>query len=237
MLDHGRSSTRHISTLGILLGLMFLVIPTTAASAFTWHDAKKGAYAAAEKESTSTSLEIGIPAMLESKIGGTEVLFKATVFQNVGAGAEASVIKQNANAEDFGVFAFKHVKMFKKEAGAWVEFCTIKGEEIKTQKIKSAMVEIGGVFYDKLFPEVGTTLWNIVVVGCPLAETYAVKGTLFGESRKPGEKFVVQPLNFTGPINAIAGGTLTLGIEPATLIALTNTTLVGADAGEKFWFE
>ena len=147
------------------------------------------------------------------------------------------MIKQGSNAEGFGIFAFKHVTLYKKVGVEWVKACKIENEEIDTGRLKSAIVLVGGKDYYKFFPEEGTAIGIVEVAECPLTGKWALRGTLFGEIAAPGVQKVEQSVNFSNAINKAGGGSLTLEGVSASLTATVNLSLLGEDHGEKFWYE
>jgi len=107
--------------------------------------------------------------------------------------------------------------------------CEISHGVIQTEAIKGQvwMQESTAKALLRIAPASGTLLAEIGIGnGCALNELHPLKGVIFAEfTNVTFTSALTQPLLFSGPINATAGGALTLDGDPATLTGAAGISL------------
>jgi hypothetical protein len=201
----------------------------TAASASTW--TVEGGTVPQE---VSATLKEGTTAKLEGTLLGQEFILTASALSSMaweGEAGDAVIYQEGAVAKAKGRLSFSGLTVHKPAT------CTVTSP-IVTKNLTAEVVDHtgSGNGFVKFTPETGagTTFANIVVKGCPVAGTYPVKGTVYGEGNAWGTMATSQPLNFSPAINTTLGGSLTLGVNAAKLTAegvnhLTSDKKFGAD--------
>jgi hypothetical protein len=197
----------------------------TALAAREWKIGPEGSSNSLEElglanETVSVSLATGTELSLEGKVLGVELLLRAGTVE----GIETKIIKGGTDSGKLKLSMLSVTKPAKCSAPA-----------ITTAALKTELVEVGGVLYDKFSAASGEILATITLTGaeCALAETSInLKGTVFGEVEPLGVQLVGWPLRFSKAINTAAGGSLKLGVEPASMTANLQFKLSGGKAGD-----
>ncbi|MBS1893795.1 MAG: hypothetical protein JST59_21050 [Actinobacteria bacterium] len=140
-------------------------------------------------------------------------------------------------AEDFGKIRFKGVKVVEPAGCVVPEETTTEPLKTEIYEEKNEKGESVAVF-DKFEPT-GEVFINLSITKCALENPkIPVKGGIFGLAEKEngenavtGEEFTPQRLRFDEAVQTTAGGSLTLGTEPAFLMGTVDNELV---SGLKF---
>ncbi len=146
----------------------------------------------------------------------TTIEGKAVKLTATGFSCPKSVIfNQSSKAKGKGFVQLSGVTVAE-PSGCKVEGGTIESAELAFQvwmEGSKALVRFAPAAEGGTFAKIG-----ISGTGCPVAGSYAVKGTLFGEmvnATKVSE--TSQRMRFSGAINSAAGGALTLAGKPVTV--------------------
>jgi hypothetical protein len=107
--------------------------------------------------------------------------------------------------------------------------CKVKEGKIVTNKVLiEAHYMQGENNYVRLSPYTGETFTTTNIEGCAVAGSYPSKGTIFAlATNKTGVSSVAPAFRSSAAINTEAGGSLTLGSQPAAIVG----TLVFKDKG------
>ncbi len=172
------------------------------------------------EETVTPAVKAGTEFTFESKILGSEFVLKAKKLN----GESTKIV---AGGTGSGVFSFSELSV-SKPAG-----CTATSP-LKTNSLKTELVEVKGTLYNKFAPASGETLANVVITGCAIAGSYPLKGTVYGQAEPIFTELTAEPLTFSKAINEAAGGSLTLGKEAATMAGAATYSLSGGNSGQKF---
>jgi len=101
--------------------------------------------------------------------------------------------------------------------------------EITTTELVAEVITVTGTAYVKFSPKSGTTLANITITGCAVAETYPVKGSVCAETWSLGTETALQRAAFSEFINnrSCGPGSLKVGAEPAVITGEATYRLPG----------
>jgi len=155
--------------------------------------------------------------ILKGTVAGAETEIKATTLEC----PSGAVIKQEGEqAIATGTLKFSGLTVLK-PAG-----CKTNAS-ITTKALTAKTFMEGTTVYTKFEPTTETTFANVPLTECAAEGTYPAKGVVFGQASNPtGVEAANQPLTFSGTINTTAGGSLTLGTNPATISGKANNELV-----------
>jgi hypothetical protein len=197
-----------------------------ATSAFAFATESKGHWVVEGKNLTgSKSLACTIPVVTDFILRGKVLGTTVEIVADRATCPESSISNPGEFAIGSGKLQFTGVTV-KQPLGCQIS-STINTASLATQ----AMME-GTKVYVRFKPVSGTTVMSLSLTGCAAEGTYPLKGTFFGQSpnltktEKPE-----QALAFSGTINTIAGGALTLGTESATLTGEENFSVFGSAWG------
>jgi hypothetical protein len=223
------SLKRHLRILGLaaLASLAISAVAATAAQAFEWKiETTPG--------TTKTFAELGITNETVTPSAGKTFVLKSVVAKEAFEMTATTLTGEGAvitkGGTDSGKLIFSGLTVVK-PAGCKTT------EKITTKALKTELVEKGGVLYDKFFPAEGTTFANITITGCAAAETYPVKGVVFGKTEPLNTMKASQPVQFSQKINEEGSGEaipLKLGAEKAELEGEGLNALSGTWAGKPF---
>jgi hypothetical protein len=208
-----------IVALAAVAALAIVAFASASASAATWTvEGKTLTEGTANGLAVNATLKKESTAVLKGEVLGQEFLLTSTKLTSLNG-----LIYQELPgvAKDEGVLEFSELTL-DKPAG-----CKVKGGVVKTKQLTSELVphpkgegeEGNNRGYDKFFPEEGEVFTTITLEGCAAAGPYNVKGVVYGQGEAWGTEKAEQPLTFSPTVNSTLGGSLTLGVKPATLTA------------------
>jgi len=233
-----------IEKLGSALVVVLALAGITAGSALaaateTTGHWKVGGTALATGESRdvlcATDTETSSNFKLIGKVAGSAVEVEASGIECPEASIFQAEEGGHGYARDSGKLKFTGLKVNTPAA------CSTSAT-LTTNPLTSQIMMEGTKVYDRFKPSSGMTIVVVAISGCAANGNYALKGTLFGlathvangfhVANATNEERAAQTLEFSGGINSTAGGTLTLGTEPAELTgALLSSLEVGSNFG------
>lgn len=148
--------------------------------------------------------------VLTSTVGSSNTPLK---LQATGiACPEGKVFNDSSKAKATGKVKFTGVTVVE-PAG-----CSVVGVSVETEALKAQVWMEGSKALVRFAPAVGTTLAEVEITGCAIANAYPTKGVIFGESANAtGVSVGEQKVTLSGAINTAAGGSLTFGGHSAAL--------------------
>jgi hypothetical protein len=206
--------------------LAIAAFASASASAATWTvEGKALTEGTANGVAVNAALQKETVAVLEGEVLGQPFLLTSKKLTSTGG-----LIYQAAPgvAKDEGVLEYTELTVDKPSG------CKVKNGVVKTKQLTSELVAHEGTnhAFDKFFPEEGEVFATITLEGCAVAGSYNVKGVVYGEGNEWGVSKVEQPLALSPAINSTLGGSLTLGVKPATLtMSGVNTLASGLSFG------
>jgi hypothetical protein len=166
-------------------------------------------------------------ATFKTKASGNEYELEATGINCIGC----TITNTGSTAVGSGELEFTGVKVLK-PAGCTTP-TTVKTKPLSIQ----ADWMIGTANYIKFEPTAGSTTQfaTVTISGCALATSLVPKGTVFVQSANgTGVPKVEQEVLSSELINSTAGGSLKVGLEPASLNGKAKFKMTGTHAGQEF---
>ena len=206
-----------VLALGLSVVALGCLVASAMASAVEWTIEEKSlTELGLEEESVK---QTGGAMTLESKIAG--VTFSMTC-ESPEKAEGTGKIQQEGKGEMTLTFAGCSVKA---PTGC-------KAETVKSSALKSELVKIGNLAYDKLAPVSGELLMNVTITECAVKGTFPLKGTFPVEL---GQEFPqLQIFTSKGVIEEAETGSVKLAGQAATLTAGAKLELSGANEAKAF---
>ena len=217
------STKKHLAKiigLAVMAALAISAFASASASAATW--TVEGAKLSGEGTANGVAANASLTGTgeLKGEVLGTKITLTATTLTS----SSGTIFQEGTKAKDSGFLEFSGLSV---DGAA----CKVK-EPVKTKSLTSELVDHSGSThaFDKFFPEEGETFATVTLevasgLPCPIAGSYNVKGTVYGEGNVWGTPGATQTLLFNPTINSTLGGSLTLGTKPAELFVDADNTL------------
>jgi hypothetical protein len=209
--------------LGLALVAISAIAAFIASSAMATATESNGYwYKDASQLTTSESLICGNSGnfTLESTVLGTPLKLQAT-----GVSCpSSSIFNESSKAKASGKLKFSGVTVVEPSG------CVVAGGTVESAELRGQIWMEGATAYERFAPASGTTFAKISIEKCVIAETFLLKGTVFGKSvNATNVAKATQELEFSGAINSTAGGSLTIGVNSATLKGTSTFKLTSGD--------
>jgi hypothetical protein len=228
--------------IALVAAFALTAIAASAAQATVWK-VNGNALANGQSREVTVSKHAGANLVLSTKALGATLILEATGIE--GEGAE--IDQAGTVAHSRGNLVFTGVTV--KEPKGCEVAPTLTTEPLEDEVVMGNTEATANNVYDLFKPKAGGTgrFISIKISGCAAANTYPVKGNVYGLAQHTvetepgktsfvnnltGEEFLTQTLTFSEPIQKSQGGTLRFGTEPAFLSgSVDNRLTLGGEFG------